>query len=302
MPRPIWSGAISFGLVNVPVKLMGAVSPKDVRFNQLEAGTGARIKQKRVSAETGEEVPFDQIVKGYEISPDNYVVIEPQELEALDPKATRSIEIEDFVDLDQIDPLYFERPYYLVPDKGGAKAYALLLEAMKESQKVGIARLVLRTKQYLAAIRPLGDALVLETLLYPDEVTLPDDVEGLPRDDVEIQDRELKIARQLIESLSTEFEPENYRDEYRERVLELIEQKAEGKQIVTQPATEEPTKVVDLMAALEASLAQAKEAKADKAGPEAKADKGGPEEKADKAGSEAKADKPSPARGGKRKA
>jgi DNA end-binding protein Ku len=273
VPRPIWSGAISFGLVNVPVKLMGAVSPKDVRFNQLEAGTGARIKQKRVSAETGEEVPFDQIVKGYEVSPDNYVVIEPQELEALDPKATRSIEIEDFVDLDQIDPLYFERPYYLVPDKGGAKAYALLLEAMKESKKVGIARLVLRTKQYLAAIRPLGDALVLETLLYPDEVTLPDEIEGLPRDDVEIQDRELKIARQLIESLSTEFEPENYRDEYRERVLELIEQKAEGKQIVTQPATEEPTKVVDLMAALEASLAQAKEAKADKAGTEAKAGK-----------------------------
>jgi len=291
VPRPIWSGAISFGLVNVPVKLMGAVSPKDVRFNQLEAGTGARIKQKRVSAETGEEVPFDQIVKGYEISPDNYVVIEPQELEALDPKATRSIEIEDFVDLDQIDPLYFERPYYLVPDKGGAKAYALLLEAMKESKKVGIARLVLRTKQYLAAIRPLGDALVLETLLYPDEVTLPDEIEGLPRDDVEIQDRELKIARQLIESLSTEFEPENYRDEYRERVLELIEQKAEGKQIVTQPATEEPTKVVDLMAALEASLAQAKEAKADKAGTEAKADKADTEAKADKAGTEAKAGK-----------
>ena len=273
MPRPIWSGAISFGLVNVPVKLVGAVSPKDVRFNQLEARTGARIKQKRVSAETGEEVPFDQIVKGYEISPDNYVVIEPQELDALDPKATRSIEIEDFVDLDQIDPLYFERPYYLVPDKGGAKAYALLLEAMKDSRKVGIARLVLRTKQYLAAIRPLGDALVLETLLYPDEVTLPDEIEGLPRDDVEIQDRELKIARQLIESLSTEFEPENY------RVLELIEQKAEGKQIVTQPATEEPTKVVDLMAALEASLAQAKEAKADKAGT---ADNAGPGSKAGK--------------------
>jgi DNA end-binding protein Ku len=275
VPRPIWSGAISFGLVNVPVKLVGAVSPKDVRFNQLEAGTGARIKQKRVSAVTGEEVPFDQIVKGYEISPDNYVTIEPQELEALDPKATRSIDIEDFVDLDQIDPLYFERPYYLVPDKGGAKAYALLLEAMKESQKVGIARLVLRTKQYLAAIRPLGDALVLETLLYPDEVTLPDEIEGLPRDDVEIQDRELKIARQLIESLSTEFEPENYHDEYRERVLELIEQKAEGKQIVTQPATEEPTKVVDLMAALEASLAQAKADKADKASPEEKADTAG---------------------------
>jgi DNA end-binding protein Ku len=291
VPRPIWSGAISFGLVNVPVKLVGAVSPKDVRFNQLEAGTGARIKQKRVSAVTGEEVPFEQIVKGYEISPDNYVTIEPQELEALDPKATRSIDIEDFVDLDQIDPLYFERPYYLVPDKGGAKAYALLLEAMKESQKVGIARLVLRTKQYLAAIRPLGDALVLETLLYPDEVTLPDEIEGLPRDDVEIQDRELKIARQLIESLSTEFEPENYRDEYRERVLELIEQKAQGKQIVTQPTTEEPTKVVDLMAALEASLAQAK---ADKGG--------GTEAKADKGDTAAKAEPGSTAKGGKRKA
>jgi DNA end-binding protein Ku len=247
--------------VNVPVKLVGAVSPKDVRFNQLEAGTNARIKQKRVSAVTGEEVPFDQIVKGYEISPDNYVTIEPDELESLDPAATRSIDIVDFVDLDQIDPLYFERPYYLVPDKGGSKAYALLLEAMKDSQKVAIARLVLRTKQYLAAIRPLGDALVLETLLYHDEVTLPDDVEGLPRDDVEIQDRELKIARQLIESLSTEFEPEQYRDEYREKVLELIEQKAAGKQIVTQPVTEEPTKVVDLMAALEASLAEAKQAK-----------------------------------------
>ena len=279
MARSIWRGAISFGLVNVPVKLYSAVSKKSVRFNQLHATDHARINMKRVCSVEGEEVPFDQIVKGYEISPDNYVVIEPQELDALDPKATRSIEIEDFVDLDQIDPLYFERPYYLVPDKGGAKAYALLLEAMKDSRKVGIARLVLRTKQYLAAIRPLGDALVLETLLYPDEVTLPDEIEGLPRDDVEIQDRELKIARQLIESLSTEFEPENYRDEYRERVLELIEQKAEGKQIVTQPATEEPTKVVDLMAALEASLAQAKEAKADKAGT---ADNAGPGSKAGK--------------------
>jgi DNA end-binding protein Ku len=261
VPRPIWTGAISFGLVNVPVKLMGAVSPKDVRFNQLEAGTNSRIKQKRVSEKTGEDVPYERIVKGYEISPDNYVVIEPHELEALDPKASRSIDIEDFVEMDQIDPLYFDHPYYLVPDKGGAKAYQLLLEAMKDSQRIGIARLVLRTKQYLAAIRPFGDALVLETLYYHDEVTLPDDLEDLPRDDVEIQDRELKIARQLIESLSTEFEPENYSDDYRERVLELIEQKAEGREIITQPAVAEPTKVVDLMAALEASLAEAKKSK-----------------------------------------
>ena len=263
MPRAIWSGAVSFGLVNVPVKLVGAVQPKDVRFHQLEASTGARVKQRRVSSKTGEEVPYEEIVKGFEISPDTYVTVTPEELEALDPKVTRAIDIEDFVDLDQIDPLYYERPYYLVPDKGGTKAYALLVEAMKESQKVGIARLVLRTKQYLAAIRPLGDALVLETLLYADEVTLPDELEGLPHD-VDISDRELKIARQLIESLSTDFEPERYHDDYREKVLELIEQKAEGRQVVTQPAAEEPTKVLDLMAALEASLAEAKEAKGKK--------------------------------------
>src|SRR5438270_537741 len=156
MPRAIWSGAISFGLVNVPVKLFSAVSPKDVRFNQLEEGTGARIRQKRVSAETGEEVPYEKIVKGFEVSPDRYVITSPEELEALDPKATRAIDIEDFVDLDQIDPVHYERPYYLVPEKGAAKAYALLLQAMKESNKVAIARLVLRTKQYLAAIRPMG--------------------------------------------------------------------------------------------------------------------------------------------------
>ena len=268
MPRPIWSGAISFGLVNVPVKLVGAVSPKDVRFNQLEAGTNARIKQKRVSAETGEEVPFDQIVKGYEISPDNYVVIEPQELEALDPKATRAIDIEDFVDLDQIDPVHYERPYYLVPEKGASKAYALLLQAMKDSNKVAIARMVLRTKQYLAAIRPMGDVLCLETLLFADEVVPPEALDGLPGPDSEVSERELKMARQLIESLSTDFEPEKYHDEYRERVLALIEQKAEGQEVVAQPAAEEPARVVDLMAALEASLAAAKEKRAAEASSE----------------------------------
>ena len=259
MPRAIWSGAISFGLVNVPVKLYTAVSPKDVRFNQLEEGTGARIRQKRVSAETGEEVPYERIVKGYEISPDRYVVVTPEELEALDPKATRSIEIQDFVDLDQIDPVHYERPYYLVPERGAAKAYALLLQAMKDSNKVAIARMVLRTKQYLAAIRPMGDVLCLETLLYHDEVVPTEDLEGLPDSEVEISERELKMARQLIESLSTDFEPEKYHDEYRERVLDLIERKAEGQEIVTQPAAEEPTQAVDLMAALEASLAAAKD-------------------------------------------
>ncbi len=258
MPRAIWSGSISFGLVNVPVKLYSAISPKDVRFNQLEEGTNARIRQKRVSAETGEEVPYERIVKGYEISPDRYVVITPEELEALDPKATRAIDIEDFVEYDQIDPVHYERPYYLVPEKGAAKAYALLLQAMKESNKVAIARMVLRTKQYLAAIRPKGDVLCLETMLFADEVVSDSELDGLPGDDVEVSERELKMARQLIESLSTDFEPEKYRDEYREQVLALIEAKAEGQEIVAQPATEEPTQVVDLMAALEASLAAAR--------------------------------------------
>lgn len=261
MPRAIWSGAISFGLVNVPVKLFTAVQPKDVRFNQIEADTQARIKQKRVSSVTGEEVPYERILKGYEISPDRWVIVTPEELEALDPKATRSIDIEDFVDIADIDPVFFERPYYLVPETGGTKAYALLRDAMKETGKVGIARLVLRTKQYLAAIRPLGDALVLETLLYADEVVDPGALD-LPGDEVEVSDRERKIAEQLIASLSTEFEPEKYRDEYRERVLALIEQKAEGQEIaVAEPAAEEEGEVVDLMAALEASLDAVRAAK-----------------------------------------
>jgi DNA end-binding protein Ku len=257
VPRPIWSGAISFGLVNVPVKLFSAVSPKDVRFHQIDAKTNARVRQKRVSSATGEEVPFEQIVKGYELGPDTYVTITPEELEALDPKATKSIDIEDFVDLDMIDPIFYERPYYLVPDKGGTKAYALLREALRETNKVGIARVVLRTKQYLAAIRPKGDVLVLETMLFPDEV-VPDEELEVPRDEVEVSDREQKMARQLIDSLSSDFEPDKYHDEYRERVLELIEQKASGQEIVVEEPAEEPTKVVDLMAALEASLAAVK--------------------------------------------
>ena len=260
MPRPIWSGAISFGLVNVPVKLYSAVSPKDVRFHQIDAKSNSRVRQKRVSSATGEEVPYDQIVKGYELAPDTYVTISPEELDALDPKATKTIDIEDFVDLDMIDPIFYERPYYLVPDKGGTKAYALLREAMRETNKVGIARVVLRTKQYLAAIRPKGDVLVLETMLFPDEV-VPDDELEVPRDEVEVSDREQKMARQLIDSLSSEFEPDKYHDEYRERVLELIEQKASGQEIVVEEPTEEPTKVVDLMAALEASLAAVKKDK-----------------------------------------
>jgi DNA end-binding protein Ku len=256
MARAIWSGAISFGLVNVPVKLFSATSPKTVRFHQLSSKTGARIRQKRVDPTTDEEVPFEEIVKGYEITPDRYVLIAPEELDALDPKATKTIDIEDFVDLEQIDPIYFDHSYYLAPTTGGAKAYRLLLDAMRESGKVGIGRVVLRSKQQLAALRPTGDVLTLSTMLFGDEVLSPDRLDELDAvGESEASERELAMAQQLIDSLSREFDPSKYKDDYRERVLELIERKAAGEEIAVQPEAEEPAAAPDLMAALEASLA-----------------------------------------------
>jgi DNA end-binding protein Ku len=256
MARAIWSGAISFGLVNVPVKLYSATSPKSVRFNQLSSKTGARIRQKRVDPTTDEEVPYEDIVKGYEITPDRYVVITDEELDALDPKATRTIDIEEFVDQAEIDPIYYDHNYYLAPTAGGAKAYRLLLDAMRESGKIGIGRVVLRSKQQLAALRPTGDALALTTMLWGDEVLSPDRLDELEAvEDAPATDRELKMAEQLIDSLSGEFEPSKFHDEYRERVLDLIERKAAGEEIAVQPEAEEPAAAPDLMAALEASLA-----------------------------------------------
>ena len=261
----MWSGAISFGLVNVPVKLYSAVSRKTVRFNQLNAETGNRIQQKRVDPETGEEVGYDQIVKGYELTKDRYVVITPDELESLDPEKTRTVDIEDFVDLDEIDPVYYDHPYYLVPDKGATKAYGLLLGAMKQANKVAIARVVLRSKEQLVAIRPAGDVLMMETMLFHDEVVPSHDIEDLPDGkELKATDRELKMAQQLIDSLSSEFDPTSYHDEYREKVLELIEKKASGEEIAVQPDAPEPAKVPDLMAALEASLAAVKDPEAGK--------------------------------------
>ena len=270
MPRPIWSGSISFGLVNVPVKLFSAVSSQDVRFHQLRKADSSRIRQKRVSAADGEEVPYDEIVKGYEVGPDQYVIVDPEELAALDPKATQSIDIEEFVDLDQIDPIYYEHPYYLVPDKRAEKAYALLTEAMARTNKVAIAKFVMRTKQYLAALRPAaptGDGrsvLVLSTMLYADEVVPASQLDALPSGDDElVTDRELKMAESLIDSLTVEqFEPEKFHDTYRERVLELIEAKAAGQTVAAAPVADSSARVVDLMAALEASVKAAKERRA----------------------------------------
>src|ERR687887_1057424 len=256
MARPIWSGPISFGLVNVPVKLYSAVSRKTVRFNQLNSDTGNRIQQKRVDPETGEEVPYERIVKGFELTKDRYVVITPDELEAIEPERTRTIQIEDFVDLPEIDPIYYDHPYYLVPDKGAAKAYGLLLNAMEASDKVAIARVVIRSKEGLVAIRPAGDLLMMETMIFHDEVVPHEDLDDLPDSkELKVSDREIQMAQQLIDSLSGEFEPEKYRDEYRDKVLDLIERKASGEDIAVQPEAPAPAKVPDLMAALEASLA-----------------------------------------------
>jgi DNA end-binding protein Ku len=277
MPRAIWSGAISFGLVNVPVKLYSATSPKTVRFHQISSKTGTRIRQQRVDPSTGEEVPYDEIVKGYEIGPDRYVLISSEELETLDPKATRSIDIEEFVDLDDIDPIYYDHSYYLAPGAGGAKAYRLLLDAMREAGKVGIGRLVLRTKQQLCALRPGDDVLTLSTMLFGDEVVAPDKLDELDAvEEAEASDRELRMAEQLIDSLSAEFEPSKFHDDYRERVLELIERKAAGEEIAVQPQVEEPAAAPDLMAALEASLAavQGEDEKAAAKGDGSKAPKG----------------------------
>jgi DNA end-binding protein Ku len=275
MARAIWSGAISFGLVNVPVKLYSATSPKTVRFHQLSSKTGARIRQKRVDPTTGDEVPYEEIVKGYEITPDRYVLISNDELEALDPKATRTIDIEEFVDLAEIDPIYYDHSYYLAPAAGGAKAYRLLVDAMREAEKVGIGRVVLRSKQQLCALRPTGDVLTLSTMLFGDEVLEPDGLDELDAvGEAEATKRELTMAQQLIDSLSADFEPSKYHDEYRERVLDLIERKAAGEEIAVQPQAEEPAAAPDLMAALEASLAAVKDEEPEKSKPKRRSESG----------------------------
>lgn len=260
MARPVWNGTISFALLSVPVKLFTATRAKDISFNQLERSTGARIKQKRVSASTGDEVSADQIVKGYEVRKDEYVIIEPDELESLVPHDAandRVIQILDFVDAADIDPVHYEKAYYVAPDKGGARPYALLVKAMSAAQKVAIAKVVLRQKEYLTALRPKGDVLCLETMYFADEVVDPAEIDELHGSTSELNERELDMAKLLIETSSSEFDPSKYRDEYRDRVLALIESKAAGTSFEAPQALETP-KVVDLMAALEASLAVAK--------------------------------------------
>ena len=252
MARSLWSGTISFGLVSVPVKLYAAVSQKDISFHQIDAKSGSRIRYKRVSEKTGREVPYEQITKGYELDDDRYVLLDPKELEELDPERTHTIDIEDFVDLTEIDPIYFEHTYWVAPDKGGDTAYELLRRSMDDEGKIAIGRVVIRTKEYLAAIRPYGKGLALHTMLYPDEIVA---TSSLPKaSGARVGERELRMAKQLIDSLATEFDPEKYHDTYRRRVLDLIKKKSKGETIRVEEVAEETPKVVDLLEALKASV------------------------------------------------
>jgi DNA end-binding protein Ku len=261
MPRPVWNGTISFGLVAIPVKLYHGVSKKSVSFNQLDERTMSRIRLKKVSADTGDDVPDEHIVKGYEITKGRYVVVDPDELEPFIPAANRAIELEEFVDLDQIDPVYFDTPYILAPD-ATPKPYVLLSRAMEAAGKVAIGRFVMRNKQYVAAIRAVDGTLLMSTMVFADEVVDRANIDELASlTDVEVSDREVLMAESLVESLAAEFEPGKYRDEYREQVLDLIHRKADGEEFEAPAPAAAPAKVVDLMAALEASVKAAKQAR-----------------------------------------
>jgi DNA end-binding protein Ku len=264
MARSIWTGALSFGLVNVPVKLFSAIDEKDVHFHQFQDGTGERIRNRRVAEGSGEEVPYEDIVKGYEVRKGEYVMLTPEELEAVEPERSRTIDLEDFVDLDEIDPIYFQRTYYLAPaNDAAAKAFALLRTAMSDANRAGIARFVMRDKEYLAAVRPMkaakdGGLLVVDTMYFADEVRDPAEIakSGGVGGRKRPAERERRMAEQLIESLSRGWDPGRYRDSYRERLLKLVKTKARGDEVVVEEPPE-PAPVLDLMSALEASVRDA---------------------------------------------
>ncbi len=262
--RSIWSGSISFGLVNIPVRMVTAVREEPVRFHMLHDQDQVRLQRKMFCPADGQEVHAEHIVKGYEIAPDKFVVLRQEELDAVAPEKTQTIEITDFVELSEIDPLYFDRPYYLLPDRNAAKAYGLLLEAMDRSGKVGIARFVMRDRESLAAVRPVDGVLCLETMHFADEVLDVNQIDGVSAM-AHSEERELKAAGELIESLAGEFKPEEFRDEYKERVKEMVARKAKEERVIMKAThgvshgEREPRgKAVDLMAALQASVEKAK--------------------------------------------
>jgi DNA end-binding protein Ku len=258
--RPIWKGAITFGLISIPVRLYSAVQEKSLKFHLMHGDDGGRIKYQRVCAKCGKEVSWDDIIKGYEYSKDHYVTFSDEELDAMDVDSIKAIDVVSFVPLDQIDPIYFNKTYYVAPEAAGLKAYRLLADALEAEGQVGVAKVALRDKEHLATVRLKDDVFVLETMHWPDEIREPEFEELNKR--VKVQDSEVKMARQLIQQLSDEFKPEQFADEYRVKLEELVSKKVEGEEVtLAPPPEEEPTKVVDLMEALKASVAEAKKKK-----------------------------------------
>ncbi|MGZ4762297.1 MAG: non-homologous end joining protein Ku [Ilumatobacteraceae bacterium] len=257
MPRPLWTGSISFGLVDVPVKAFTAVRDHDVHFHQLDKKSGSRIRYRKVAEDTGKEVDSDDIVLGFEVRDGRYVTFDDKELEALRPASTRTIDVTDFVALDEIDPIYYDNTYWLAPDRDNAnQAYQLLLAAMEDEQRVGIGTVVLRDKQHLAAIRPLDGVLALSTMRFADEVVPRSEIEGLPRRSKPAP-KALNMAKQVIEGLAGGWDPKHYHDTYTEALRKRITHKQSGK-VVVEAADEPKAQVLDLMAALEASVGAAK--------------------------------------------
>src|SRR3954465_15625163 len=261
--RSLWNGAIRFGLVNVPIKVYGAASSQQIRFRELHVKDGAPLEHKRLCSKEEKEVPFDEVVRGYETSPGKYVVLTKEEIESPARERGKTIDLEDFVPADQIDPVYYDTPYWLGPQKDSDEAYSVLLAALEKTGLVGIGRFALRTREQLVALYPVDGALRISTMRFHEEVGEPDDLD-LPQPQKKVTDKEAKMADALVASLRTEFDPSEYEDTYRERVLEVVEAKAQGKQIVVPEAAEDATST-DLMALLEQSVSGAKKTKKPKA-------------------------------------
>ncbi len=255
MARAIWKGSISFGLVNIPIALYPATKREELKFRLLRKSDLSPVNYKRVAEKDGKEVPWNQIVKGYEYEKGKYVVLKDEDFERVDLEATQTVDIQDFVELDEIDPIFFYKPYYLEPQKGGDKAYVLLRDALKDSKKVGIAKVVIKTREYLAGVKPEDGALVLELMHFADELSDTSKLH-IPKK-VEVGKREMTMAKSLIDSMSSNWNPEKYKDDYREALMEVIEEKVEagGKEIEEKPKkAPKPTKVIDLVSVLQKSL------------------------------------------------
>lgn len=258
--RSMWNGLISFGLVNIPVALYPAVEDKQLHFNQLHKEDGGRIGHKKVCKDCGKSLEAEEIVRGYEYEKGRYVTLSEEDLDKFARAASRAIAMQEFVDASDIDAIYLDKSYYLGPDEAGKMPYALLLEALKRAKKVGVAKMVMRDKEYLALIRPLDQVLVLNIMHYPDEIRKPEGI-GLPSSEVKLGDRELEMAELLVKSMSGEFQPAELHDTYREELLEMIRVKAEGAEYQPVEAELLPTNVIDIVARLKASIDQAEEQK-----------------------------------------